>query len=384
MSEISITNKVLCALKPQAEPYFVRDNTLKGFGVKVNPSGRITFIAEVRRQGVTKRKTLGTYPILQLSEARTEALEAIRSIHLGLSDADAGKPTRAVSLRSIFTSYVSGGRLKPRTVTDYQEAVFFYLQDWLDTPISNIRRSMVEERFYLIRDQGFSGGKPTYSQATKVMRILSALMNYAMADELIESSPVDVLKQKRIDRSRRQRTNYLSAQEAAKLLAITAHSVHPVDRAVTLMLHTGLRKNECLRLKWADIQEVDGIPSMVIEETKNGCSHILPITNQIQSLLERMQGNGSPYLFPSPVAADTPVMDVRDALVRLSREIGKEFKCHDLRRTFATRAAEVGLDYLTIKRLLNHKTNDITAQYIQWNSRENLAKLKSALEAVRY
>ena len=45
---------------------------------------------------------------------------------------------------------------------------------------------MIEKRFYLIRDKGFNGGIPTYSQATKVMRILSALMNYAMADEMIE------------------------------------------------------------------------------------------------------------------------------------------------------------------------------------------------------
>lgn len=44
---------------------------------------------------------------------------------------------------------------------------------------------------------------------------------------------------------------------------------------------------------------------------------------------------------------------------------------------------EVGNDHLTIKRLLNHKSNDITAQYIQWHSRENLLVMKKALESVR-
>ncbi|MHB8809590.1 MAG: tyrosine-type recombinase/integrase [Desulfobulbaceae bacterium] len=383
MSEISITNKVLVTLKPKAKPYFLRDNNLKGFAVKVNPSGKITFIAEVKHKGVAKRKTLGTYPVLQVAEARTEALQAIRSIRLGV-DTDNKKPVHSAPLRSIFTSYVSGGRLKPRTVRDYQEAVLFYLADWLDTPVNQISRSMVEERFYLIRDQGISGGKPTYSQATKVMRILSALMNYALADELIESNPVDILKQKRIDRSLRKRTNYLSAQEAGKLLKITTNSGHPVDRAVTLMLHTGLRKNECLGLKWSDIAEVDGTPSLVIKETKNGCAHYLPITEQIQAILKEMQGVDSPYLFPSPGNPHAPVRDVRDGLVRLSKAVGKDFKCHDLRRTFATRAAEVGIDYLTIKRLLNHKTSDITAQYIQWNSKENLLRLKNAMELIGY
>ena len=55
-----------------------------------------------------------------------------------------------------------------------------------------------------------------------------------------------------------------------------------------------------------------------------------------------------------------------------------------LRRTFATRASEVGIDYLTIKRMLNHKSNDITGQYIQWNSRQNLLVMRNALEIVRY
>jgi len=45
---------------------------------------------------------------------------------------------------------------------------------------------------------------------------------------------------------------------------------------------------------------------------------------------------------------------------------------------------EVGIDYLTIKRLLNHKSNDITSQYIQWHSRENLTMMRETLEKIKY
>ena len=76
--------------------------------------------------------------------------------------------------------------------------------------------------------------------------------------------------------------------------------------------------------------------------------------------------------------------DVRPTLKRLVKMIGMEFKCHDLRRTFATRAAEVGIDYLMIKRMLNHKSNDITGQYIQWKSRQNLIVMRNALDKVSY
>ena len=86
------------------------------------------------------------------------------------------------------------------------------------------------------------------------MRILSALMNYAIADELIESNPVQVLKLKRVDRSLRSRDNYLRASEVRELLDRTAQDAHPMTLAVHLMIYSGLRKNEALRLRWTDIE----------------------------------------------------------------------------------------------------------------------------------
>ncbi|MGD9576776.1 MAG: tyrosine-type recombinase/integrase, partial [Syntrophorhabdus sp.] len=238
-------------------------------------------------------------------------------------------------------------------------------------------------RFYKIRDKGINGGKATYSQATKTMRILSAIMNYAMADETIESNPVQVLKLKRIDRSIRKRENYLPADKVRELLDTIAQDAHPVTLAVHLMLYSGLRKNEALRLKWDDIEDVEGISCIIIRDTKNKRPHYVPVTQTIHRVLERAK-NATAYVFPSPVHRDQPIQTERPTLKRLSKEIQYDFRCHDLRRTFATRASEVGIDYLTIKRLLNHKSNDITAQYIQWNSRENLLVMKKALETVTY
>ncbi len=38
----------------------------KDFGLKINPSGSIKFIAEVKHKGKSKRKTVGTHPIFSL------------------------------------------------------------------------------------------------------------------------------------------------------------------------------------------------------------------------------------------------------------------------------------------------------------------------------
>ena len=375
----TITSKSLQSVTPKAVPYFLRDDKVKGFAAKVNPSGSIKLIAEVRHEGRTVRKTLGQHPHIAISEARQQAITFIQQVRTGALD----RPNEDLSLETLFENYIKGDRLKPNTLKNYKEVIFFYLSDWLEKPVASITKQMVEQRFYKIRDKGISGGKATYSQATKTMRILSALMNYAMADELIESNPVQVLKLKRIDRSLRKRENYLQADKVRELLDISAQDAHPVTLAIHLMLYSGLRKNEALKLKWSDLENVEGIACIIIRDTKNKRPHYVPVTQEIQKVLERAK-NDTAYVFPSPSKPNVPIGDERATVYRLSEEIQYDFRCHDLRRTFATRASEIGIDFLTIKRLLNHKSNDITGQYIQWNSKENLMTLKKALESVKY
>ena len=46
--------------------YFVRDSELKGYALRVFPSGTIKYIVEVWYNGRSHRKTLGSYPVLSL------------------------------------------------------------------------------------------------------------------------------------------------------------------------------------------------------------------------------------------------------------------------------------------------------------------------------
>ena len=59
---------------------------------------------------------------------------------------------------------------------------------------------------------------------------------------------------------------------------------------------------------------------------------------------------------------------------------GVPFSPHDLRRTFASIVSRLGdhLSYFTTKRLLNHRTSDVTQGYIQFD----LEQLRSAMQAV--
>jgi hypothetical protein len=83
MFQASISSRVLDSLTPQSKPYLVRDSSVKGFAAKVNPSGAIKFVAEVKHQGRFRRKTIGEYTLISPSDARTEALVFLSRVKLG-------------------------------------------------------------------------------------------------------------------------------------------------------------------------------------------------------------------------------------------------------------------------------------------------------------
>ena len=310
----TITDGILRKIEPSDKPLFIRDSALKGFRVKVNKSGSIKFIAETWHQGRSYRQTLGEFPLLKSKQTRKEAISFLNTVKSG----NYKKFDKSNNLQGLFECYIAGNRLKTNTLKNYREVICFYLADWLNKPVSSITKDMVERRFYQIRDKGIKGGKPTYSQATKTMRILSALMNYAIADDLIESNPVDVLKLKRIDRSIKKREHYLPSDKVRELLDKTAQDSHPVTLAVHLMIRAGLRKNEALRLKWSDLRDIEGIPCLLIGDTKNHRPHQVPVTEQIQAILDKAQ-NESPYIFQSTQKKDHHVNDVRPTLKRLTK-----------------------------------------------------------------
>ena len=65
------TDTFLKNLKPQDEPYELSDKGCKGLRIKVSPAGSKIFLTTIRINGVRKVFTLGHYPDLELSKARS-------------------------------------------------------------------------------------------------------------------------------------------------------------------------------------------------------------------------------------------------------------------------------------------------------------------------
>jgi integrase len=400
-----ITKRLLSSVSASPKDVFIRDTELPGFGIKVSPKGTVSFIAEGRiKRGKTKRVTLGKHPILPLDEARKKAQEALLVMKDGFDPIELEEEERKqraklaaindakqISLRTVFDEYQALRDLKPKTLADYQNTFAVCLADWLDQPVPNITRRAVEQRFIKIRDGQGKG------QAAKCMRILAAVLNHAKAYEvddgvrLITDNPCDVLKEKKVDRRMKPRERFLDRQELRLVVEELSLFQHPeyskkpghlnnvtVADFLTLLLFTGLRREEAATLEWGNINFADSY--FVVHDTKNRSDHVVPMSQQVGAVLKRRRDAGDrheQWVFPNR-RRNGPLREPRKQLEKLEEITGVKFSCHDLRRTFATLAESYGVDYHSIKRALNHKAQDITERYIQ----TRVDKMRHVFDAV--
>ena len=131
------------------------------------------------------------------------------------------------------------------------------------------------------------------------------------------------------------------------------------------MLLTAQRGGEVRQLRWQDIDLDDGWWTVPSEFSKNSLSHRVPLSDAALGLLRQLQAEETDdtWVFPSPTE-EGPVRSNTKANARLRRNSGVEFRPHDLRRTAASKmAGDLGVDRLTLAKILNHVDTGITAVY---------------------
>jgi integrase len=132
------------------------------------------------------------------------------------------------------------------------------------------------------------------------------------------------------------------------------------------LLNTGLRRSEALSLQWSRIDFVRNV--IYIEETKDKETRTIPLTGRAREILLELGED----LFG----------ELNEGLVThkftdyAGRANLKGFKLHSLRHTFATRLIELGVDVLTVSKLLGHSDIKTTMIY----AKARVSVLRSAMD----
>ena len=108
-SAVKLTKSYIDRLQPGPKETFLWCSDPKGFGVRVNPTGKISFVVQGRIVGgaAAARITIGPYGVFTVEQARDVAREHLRSMRMGIDPRDVRKQedAMAITLRQVANAY---------------------------------------------------------------------------------------------------------------------------------------------------------------------------------------------------------------------------------------------------------------------------------------
>lgn len=387
---MKLTKKAVEAVPPpDRSASFFWDDDLRGFGLRVTPTGVRSYIVQGRVNGKTRRVTLGRHGVLTAEQARRKAQSKLGEMADGRDHSAERKRDKAlgVTLRDVMDSYLRDRRkLKPRTRADIRYHLDKSFETWADRAVAAITRDKVARRFRELSDR-------SPAQANQAFRVLRGLLNYARAryrtpDDLpiLPENPVDVLSEGRMWNASKARNQYVPLERAGEWWAavqalredpaLTRASQAAADLVAVLTL-TGLRLGEARTLTWDQVDLADR--SVTLPDTKNRTDIRLPLSEVATAILEDRPQRSS-WVFPAR-SGKGPLSDCRATLQKLQAATGIEVTAHDLRRTFRAIAGRVGIELWRTKALMNHaQTADITLAH--YTDLEDVRYLRSEADSI--
>ena len=370
------TDASIRALKPKEKRYTIWADGNPGFGVRVTPRGKISWVYMYYRPEGYRMMTLGSYPAMRLAQARKEYSEAQEAVAYK-QDPGAKKVENNIAERDAMTikdlahEYMERWA-KPKKKSwknDDQILKKDVLPRWgRKKAKSIIRRDVIK-----LLDDIVSRGAP--SQANHTQSLLSRMFNFAVERDILDSSPCYRVK-KPAPLNRKERS--LSQDELKAFWKGFDHSGNKMGPTIKLALKgillTGQRPSEVCSMELSELDDEMEWWTLPGSKTKNGRKHRVPINELMRDVINQAievrpaGAKESSYVFSSIRKFGEPV--TRDGL---SRGFRQNLECfglddnpvtpHDLRRTFTTEGGRIGIPREHRKRVLNHLDNDVTAVY---------------------
>ena len=377
-TRMRLTDAGVGRLKPGKTEYVVWDNRVAGLGARVRPSGHRSFVWHGHANGVTVRTTIGSAALKTVEDARRECL----AIQNG-TEVSGRKDGREKSVIPSFRDFAVGewkpasqarwGAWRRRSVQHMLEKRL--LPAFGPLRLDRIRRPDVE-RWFDAYSQTAPGG------ANHALQVLRQIMKAAVASGLIAGNPAQDV---RIN-PRTKLTRFLSAGEIVglhraldRLVEERPSRMQQAD-IIRLLLLTGCRKGEILKLKWS---EVDG-DALRLAEAKTGPRTVW-LSEAAQAIVARQTRTGHVYVFPSPKYPAKPCSNTLGLWYRARKEAGiEDVRLHDLRHTVASQAVARGVALSTVARMLGHSDPRMTLRYAHVSDRDVEAaaeRIGKAIEA---
>ena len=239
--------------------------------------------------------------------------------------------------------------------------------------------------------------KRSPTTVNKEITLLSSIFRMAMRERVATANPCEELPKSVRAKipARRRRNRRLSQAEESALFKVGLVGRREYVRPIAeVALCTGMRKGELLRLKRDDVNfgrvsltrvikgEVWEIAPgwLLIEKTKNGKPRTIPTSQRVQAILKMLceDHTTGEYIFTS-IKTGTRINDMKKGFVSACCDAGiVNLTFHDLRHTWSSRAAEMGVPEHVRRDILGHSSTSMTGDYTHASPEE----MERAMEAV--
>jgi len=338
------------------------DDELRGFGLRVHPTGRKVYIVKCRIKGQQRFITIGPHGPITADQARARAYEILSEAKNGRDPAkeldQARKAPTVKELGERFLREHVAVRCKPSTQAEYKRSVELFINPRIGArKVTDIERRDIAELHQSLSHIPY--------QANRTLGVLSKIFNLAEVWSLRPDGSNPCLHVKKYAEQKRER--FLSPEEFFRLGQV----LREVERdgsespsavaAIRLLMLTGCRLGEIMTLQWAFVDTK--ARELRLPESKTGAKivHFGQTAADLLDGIERLEGN--PYVITGKVDGHR-LTDLQYPWRRIRAKAGlKDVRIHDLRHSFASGALALGEGLPMIGKLLGHSQVQTTARY---------------------
>lgn len=392
-AETKLTKRAVEAIPMPAKGAIAEawDSELRGFHVRVSPTGRRTFRLFYRFGGRQRVATIGELSeALTSDQARARAKALLAEIIAGrdpLAEAEkaakaaAEERRRAVTVNQLIDIYLEQGPLldpakRARSWEHDRSCLNAHVRPTLGKLLAvKVRRADVEGMVAAIIAGKTARIEKLGPRAKRVVRggraaaraalvALSTVYSWAEKRDLIVGNPCKGVKKPPAGK----RERYLSEAEGARVLDTiaamqTAGDLHPVfGDTLRLLALTGARRSEIERLEWSEIDFERGVAFLPAHRSKTGRKTV-PLSAPALAILARRERSGR-FVFSSPLGDDKPANALSKNWQRVRDAAGlPDVRVHDLRHTLASMLVASGASLPMIGRVLGHSNAATTQRY---------------------
>lgn len=357
-----LTKRIVDAAEIRATEYFIWDDDIPGFGLRVLPSKRKSYIVQYRAGRRSRRMSLGLSTVLTCEQARTRAITTIAAAKNGEDPAAKRDAERqAITVKELaerFDKEHISVRVKESTAKGYRRMLERVIIPALGRHrVTEVTRADIAKIHHDLRHIPYD--------ANRCLEIISKMFSLA---EMWGLRPEGTNPRKHIKKyPEEKRERFLSAAELRRVGEVLREmedegiELPSAIAAVRLLILTGCRLGEIMTLKWeyVDISS----KALRLPDSKTGAKvvHLGQPAVEVLQKIERVEKNPWVIVGTKPGAR---LSDLQPFWQRVRARAGlKDVRIHDLRHTFASTAVAAGQGLPMIGKLLGHTQVQTTARY---------------------